>query len=275
MNFVNPNAELWNQPDSNNGWKEHVVRCAKVCYRSEKDVDIDTFLEARLKAGHYSILRHATAYFKIPLDNIILITFIKPYLNSPGISYCYGSDNLFISMNYQFMQKNLKMYNDLYVYQIDILEASNIREIMENIFRYTFYLQTQISTSRELNRVSPNNILEESTRYVDQGTICRPWWWDLDIYGENIKNAYKVAQNDTFFMYNTLLRYGMAKEDARGILSLDTCTHVVYTYTIKEWRDIIDKRYYGTTGKPHPNCVEIMEQVVNLLKEEGHEFRDR
>lgn len=32
--------------------------------------------------------------------------------------------------------------------------------------RYTFRVTTQISTSRELNRVSPNNIAEQSTRYV-------------------------------------------------------------------------------------------------------------
>lgn len=29
-----------------------------------------------------------------------------------------------------------------------------------------FKVTTQISTSRELNRVSPNNIAEQSTRYV-------------------------------------------------------------------------------------------------------------
>ena len=137
-------------------------------------------------------------------------------------------------------------------------------------------LQTQISTTRELNRVSPNNILEESTRYVDQGTMCRPWWFDLpNKYDERIRKRYLNSINDSFYNYSINLMEGMSKQDARGLLPLDTCTHAVYTYSIKEWRDIIDKRYYGTTGKPHPNCVEIMEQVVNLLKEEGHEFRDR
>lgn len=32
------------------------------------------------------------------------------------------------------------------------------------MMRYTFCVDTQISTSRELNRVSPNNIAEKSTR---------------------------------------------------------------------------------------------------------------
>lgn len=45
------------------------------------------------------------------------------------------------------------------------------------MMRYTFCVDTQISTSRELNRVSPNNIAEKSTRYVyEDGNICRPHW---------------------------------------------------------------------------------------------------
>lgn len=271
MNIVEPKAELWKQGDD---VKAHIVRCAKVCYKSERNVDNDKFLNARIKGGHLSIFRHGTRYYKIPLRK--LTDYIETIIsNNILVHSVYIDSYIYLAINCQYLLDHELFSNIIEEFYIDILEAENTREIFENIFRYSFYLQTQISTTRELNRVSPNNILEESTRYVDQGTICRPWWWDLDKYGENIKNAYTVTQSDTFFMYNTLLRYGMTKEDARGVLSLDTCTHVVYTYTIKEWRDIIDKRYYGTTGKPHPNCVEIMEQVVNLLKEEGHEFRNR
>lgn len=50
------------------------------------------------------------------------------------------------------------------------------------MMRYTFCVDTQISTSRELNRVSPNNIAEKSTRYVyEDGTICRPHWMSDEI----------------------------------------------------------------------------------------------
>lgn len=45
------------------------------------------------------------------------------------------------------------------------------------MMRYTFCVDTQISTSRELNRVSPNSIAEKSTRYVyEDGSICKPHW---------------------------------------------------------------------------------------------------
>ena len=54
----------------------------------------------------------------------------------------------------------------------------------------------------------------------------------------------------------------MYRQDARGILPLDTATKCVYTYSVEEWRHIIDLRYYGTTGKPHPQ----MKEIANLIR---------
>lgn len=272
MIIVEPKAKLWKQGED---VKAHIVRCAKVCYRSEKDVDNDKFLDARIKGGHLSIFRHGTRYYKIPLSK--LTDYIETIIsNNILINYIYIESCVYLAINCQYLLNNEFFSNIIEEFKIDIIEAENTEIIFRNIFRYSFYLQTQISTTRELNRVSPNNILEESTRYVDQGTMCRPWWFDLpNKYDERIRKRYLNSINDSFYNYSINLMEGMSKQDARGLLPLDTCTHAVYTYSIKEWRDIIDKRYYGTTGKPHPNCVEIMEQVVNLLKEEGHEFRDR
>lgn len=36
------------------------------------------------------------------------------------------------------------------------------------------------------------------------------------------------------------------RQDARGKLPLDTATRCIYTYSVREWRHIIDLRYYGT-----------------------------
>lgn len=271
MIIVEPKAKLWKQGED---VKAHIVKCAKVCYRSERDVDNDKFLDARIKGGHFSIFRHGTRYYKIPLRK--LTDYIETIIsNNILIHSTYTERYVYLAINCQYLLDHDFFSDTIKEFEIDILEAENTREIFENIFRYSFYLQTQISTTRELNRVSPNNILEESTRYVDQGTICRPWWFDLpNKYDKRIKDRYLNSVNDSFYNYEINLMEGMSKQDARGLLPLDTCTHVVYTYSIKEWRDIINKRYYGTTGRPHPNCVEIMEQVVNLLKEEGHEFRN-
>ena len=64
----------------------------------------------------------------------------------------------------------------------------------------------------------------------------------------------------------------MLPQDARGILPIDTATVCAYTYTISEWRNIIDLRYYGTTGAPHPNAKIIAGMIREKLIDAGHEF---
>lgn len=48
------------------------------------------------------------------------------------------------------------------------------------------------------------------------------------------EETYKVLIND----------YYLHRQDARGVLPLDTATRCIYTYSIREWRHIIDLRYY-------------------------------
>nr|UVX92042.1 MAG: Thymidylate synthase complementing protein [Bacteriophage sp.] len=55
-------------------------------------------------------------------------------------------------------------------------------EIGFHMMRYTFCVDTQISTSRELNRVSPNSIAEKSTRYVYEYDIDKGWMPKETIY---------------------------------------------------------------------------------------------
>ena len=63
-------------------------------------------------------------------------------------------------------------------------------------------------------------------------------------------------------------------DDARGVLPLDTATKCVYTYSIDEWRNIINLRYYDTTGAAHPNAKIITDMIRNNLMELGYDFRD-
>ena len=50
-------------------------------------------------------------------------------------------------------------------------------------------------------------------------------------------------------------------------------TEVVYTYSAREWRHIIDLRYFGKTGVPHPNAKIIAGMIKDKLEEHGYDFR--
>lgn len=159
------------------------------------------------------------------------------------------------------------------------------------MLRYTFKVVTQISTSRELNRVSPNNIAEQSTRYVyEDGTLCCPHWININMISMNSINQIQAVYNkdgsynkaaeyylikcqDKFDAYKYLINhFNVHRQDARGLLPIDTATICAYTYSIDEWRAIIDLRYYGTTGKPHENAKIIAGMIKNELEQLGYDF---
>ena len=293
MKIVKPSVELWHQGDDK---VKHVAKCARVCYGRESGNDQILYNNLE-KNNHLSMFRHETYYAAVPIKYKIFYDAISNYLYCPYIKYITYKDYYYVMTNGNFMRDILEYNPLLYAcinkYQISFEEIKQIEPVWNKLARYTFCVVTQISTSRELNRVSPNNISEESTRYVyENGTICQPHWLEeygiyetLDgkylIYkdGKEDNNINKKASvyinqcNSAFNRYKYLVDAGLSRQDARGILPLDTATKCVYTHSIDEYRHIIDLRYYGTAGKPHPNAKIIASMIRNELMELGYDFR--
>lgn len=284
MKIIEPKVELWKQ---GNDAEAHVARCARVCYGKETGNDEAT-IKRLIDSRHWSMFRHETYYAAIPIEEDIIIYKVLPnYKNCPYIKYFTYDNICYIITNGDFMMDikkyNPVLYNNILYCQIAEDYAKSIEYIFNHYVRYTFCIDTQISTSRELNRVSPNNIAEKSTRYVyEDGSICRPYWLNKELikqYEEEpivdmISTVYLDSCNDSFKRYNFLVKNGVHRQDARGVLPLDTATRCIYTYSIDEWRHILDLRYYGTTGKPHPNARLIAGMIRDELIELGYEFRE-
>ena len=64
--------------------------------------------------------------------------------------------------------------------------------------------------------------------------------------------------------YFQMLKYGATPQEARAVLPNSLKTEVVMTANLREWRHFFDLRAVGTTGKPHPQMLEV---TVPLLKE--------
>lgn len=289
MKIIEPKVELWQQGDDS---KAHVARCARVCYGRETGNDEAT-IKRLINDGHWSMFRHGTYYMIANDSDKTLETIIINYANTIGFSYHYEKHVYYITVNGNWVLDHKTQFGYISKYIVPIEDFCNT-EIGFHMMRYTFCVDTQISTSRELNRVSPNNIAEKSTRYVyEDGSICRPHWLNgYDIFKDIASHyiVYKDREPDTdinhkvltyiqscdnsFTNYKYLVESGLHRQDARGVLPLDTATRCVYTYSLKEWRAIIDLRYYGTTGKPHPNAKLIAGMIRNNLMELGYDFRD-
>ena len=323
MQIVKPFAQYWENTDN----QEHAIKCAQVCYASEKEItDKNKWLENKRKAGHNSIFRHQTYYLVIPCINVTERMRLF-FMYNPYIGYYEDREWCYVSINGQTWNET-PWFSFLFKYitnekgLMNLAGENNCTREVENILRRTMYIVTQISTSRELNRVSPNNICEQSTRFCNytadkfdgQVAICQPWWFDIlyDFYNDksidkliievkgneilinksinteenkskikpisisdwgysvvepNYENFIQPYLKETFAAtetYTEFIKGGMAPQNARGILPLDTATKCVYTYRIEEWKHILNLRYYGTAGKPHPNA----KLIANLIRQE-------
>lgn len=288
MKIIEPKVELWQQGDD---YKAHVARCARVCYGRATGNDEAT-IKRLINDEHWSMFRHGTYYIIANDSDKTLETIIINYANTIGFSYHYEKHVYYITVNGNWVLDHKTQFGYLSKYIVPIEDFRNT-EIGFHMMRYTFCVDTQISTSRELNRVSPNSIAEKSTRYVyEDGSICRPHWISKEeaelfnndnniILNEAINadlneaiNVYLNGCKRDFEEYKILVdKYKIRRQDARGKLPLDTATRCIYTYSTDEWFDIIRKRVYNTTGKAHPNATIICKLIEQELNGLGYEVK--
>lgn len=160
--------------------------------------------------------------------------------------------------------------------------------------RYTFRVTTSIGVTREFNRHRVNSIAEQSTRYCNYSkdmfgnevAICIPSWLNIpegtvikeinnlksDIqglssipYSLEFLNDLGRAEN----LYLKLVTNGWKPQEAREILPLCTATEAVYTAFASDWQHFFDLRYFGKTGAPHPNMVELAGLMAKEASENG------
>lgn len=287
MKFTEPQVEWWQQTSL----IRHIARVGRICYKAKGKqpergltvYELDAFFQKRdeerckgfWESGHRSMYRHGTCYFFLPNEKGFP-NHIWAYLNaSPYIDYATKNHKVWISTNMQFLLEHKQIMDALDPYGVsedEFIEKAQKYECEEafTLIRMTMVVTTQISTSRELNRTSPNSIAEQSTRYCNLEKkggvqIARPHWYDGGTRWQRM--VYGLVCRVCEWGYNRLLKSGVKPQDARGVLPLDTYTVVAYTYTLADWSHLLDLRYHETTGTPHPNAKIIGEKIRNIIIE--------
>ena len=292
MKFIEPQVEWWPQTTL----AQHIARVGRICYNAKgkkpeeglTEEDVKTFIQKRdeerckgfWESGHRSMYRHGTCYFFLPNEKGFP-NYIWAYLNaSPYIDYATKNHKVWISTNMQFLLEHKNMMDVLSPYDVseeEFIEKAQKYECEEafTLIRMTMVVTTQISTSRELNRTSPNSIAEQSTRYCNLEKkggvqIARPHWYDGGTCWQRI--VYGLVCRVCEWGYNILLKSGLKPQDARGVLPIDTYTVVAYTYTLAEWSHILDLRYHGKTGTPHQNAKIIGDKIRNIINDRMRQY---
>lgn len=265
MQILEPKVESWLQ----NYTIDHIARCARVCYASDSNEN-NAKLCARLwNNKHRSMFRHAGVYYIIPEK---LQVPDKAYI---GAVVKLVECNYYVSAN----EQSAREYWDYRYkkYRISIAEAENNEVFVKyKMLRFTLCIETGIDITREFNRKSPNNIAEQSTRYVDfnkklgiRFKQCH-WMYNMSIWKycltrimlKTCELFYKIARS----------KYGLnlPPQDARFILPLDTMSKVVYTYTVAEWEYIVNMRLWDWTGKAHPDAKIVGQFIYDELVKLGY-----
>lgn len=274
MQIIKPSVEYWAQ---GNDREAHIARCAAICYKSQK-YNKDSLINHLTIAKHFSMFRHATRYYILGYTTYAG-QLIEGYLDhsrifgiSPFLFIHKGIRAIYVSANEQYIMEHTGFERIMSMHEVSFEQFVESTE-NKDIIRLTFCITTSIKVSRELNRVSPNNIAEQSTRYVNflskngNVAICESvdehlTAVDKAIIAESLTNSTNT--------YMDLISSGVKPEDARRVLPLDTATVCAYTYSVREWKHIIDLRYFGTTGKPAPDAKVIGEMLYNSIKELGY-----
>lgn len=120
--------------------------------------------------------------------------------------------------------------------------------------------------SHELVRHRPASFGQESTRYCNYGndkfghtiTFIKPCFFEPGSYQYT---AWEYACLESENAYFTLIDLGAKPQEARSVLTTSVKTEIGLTATEEEWQHIINLRYHGTTGAPHPPMIEVMKIV--------------
>ena len=235
---------------------QQIGYAASICYNSDKKGTVE-WLDQLWKAGHRSPFRHAANYYIIPKYSVgqeLLFSFkYSPYV---GYYDDYRNGVVFVSFNEQYRREN-NYLNFLNVYKVNelnfIAEANKNDCIGEalNLLYHTFEIVTQISTSRELNRISPNSICEQSTRYCNftkekyesHIKFCEPHWLDATTYYEKDK---EIESNERIFFKENgklMAQVGSANIEVntlyplatKGIPQTDNSSLIYSNYIATDW----------------------------------------
>lgn len=128
--------------------------------------------------------------------------------------------------------------------------------------------------SHELVRHRLASFAQESTRYCnyskdDFGSEITFIITDYLEYKSEGWSIWKEAMKQAEDSYFKMLDFGLSPQQARSVLPNSLKTEVVMTANLREWRHFFKLRALGTTGKPHPQMLEVaiplLEDMKNLI----------
>lgn len=88
-----------------------------------------------------------------------------------------------------------------------------------------------------------------------------------DLQQKLILQEWEEACQDAERHYMRMLELGASPQIARSVLNTSTKSTIIITMNPRNWMHFINLRYWGTTGAPHPQMIEVSVKIHKLLSE--------
>lgn len=160
----------------------------------------------------------------------------------------------------------------LYDRQEFIKTFKNRPDILSHHLTHTFRFVCDRGVSHELVRHRVAFFAQESTRYCNYGkedeiTVIEPFFFDKNSFDYALWKATCIVAEQS---YLALVKTTRTPQEARTVLPNSLKTEIIITATEEEWQHIVNLRYLGTTGAPHPQMKEVMGLALEDLMNESN-----
>lgn len=301
MKLIESKAELLQQQKGIDGIYKQIELCGRTCYKSTDKITDDSarpFVTRMIASKHTAMLEQGTVYLKIPYNIFHRLSHIglcSKYVNNPysrvnemyevdeaahffeGAENCHIVPYLAVTTNYRVLVEN--GWTD------DLEYACEPTKYHEK--RYTIKFTCDRGVSHELVRHRVFSFAQESTRYCNYSKdkfggeisyIMPSWFPEANMQQQEAFIQIMEATEDYYMAllgqwdekkpdkrFKTGFKGNpLTPQQARQVLPNALKTEVCMTGFASDWGFFFDLRYYGITGKPHPD----MELVASKARDE-------
>lgn len=256
------------------GIYKQIETAGRTCYHSSDKITPESakpFVERMIKSNHTAMLEHGTVYLYIP--NRISDLHFERYKNNKYTKFTITSEGMYITTNLRVIVENH--------WEEDLKYICEPTEYHEK--RYTLLCTTALHCYKDLTRHRTMSFAIESTRYCNYNKekfggeltfIIPTWCTSLHEGSEQGYSPLEITWQEAQFMqtlYNIEKSYlnlisdgGWMAQQAAEVLPQCVKGDMVITGFASDWKHLLDLRYTGTTGAPHP----MVKELATLMKEE-------
>lgn len=285
MKLIESKAELVLQQEGLEGIYKQIELAGRTAYHSLDKITPDSaknFVDRMIKSKHGAALEHGTVYLKVPVEIWRKYEHEWVYMfpeKLPWVSLDCDGKCWYITTNFRHILEGDVGINTMDEYLCPPTEFHEKR--------YTMRFTCSRAIAQELTRHRAFSFLMESQRYINYSkerhgsdiTFIKPSWLnctyeDIPVnselcysatqYPDEAAHRFIASLVESKYAYMTLLQKGCTPQQARDVLPNATKTELIMTGFASDWRFFFDLRFYGETGKPHPD----MELLAGKAREE-------